>query len=67
MARTNVDIDEEACATVMRRYRLRTKREAINFALRSLAAEPLPLDQARSPRGSGWTGDLDEMRKDRLS
>jgi Arc/MetJ family transcription regulator len=67
MARTNVDIDEKACAAVMRRYRLRTKREAINFALRSLAAEPLPLDQARSLRGSGWSGDLDEMRQDRLS
>jgi Arc/MetJ family transcription regulator len=67
MARTNVDIDEKACAAVMRRYRLRTKREAINFALRSLAAEPLPIDQARSLRGSGWIGDLDEMRKDRIS
>jgi hypothetical protein len=34
----------------MRRYRLRTKREAINFALGSLAAKPLPLDQARRLR-----------------
>lgn len=67
MARTNIDIDEQACATVMRRYRLRTKREAINFALRTLAAEPLSLEQARSLRGSGWSGDLDEMRKDRVS
>jgi Arc/MetJ family transcription regulator len=67
MARTNVDIDEKACAAVMRRYRLRTKREAINFALRALAAEPLQLDQARSMRGTGWNGDLEEMRKDRLS
>jgi peptidoglycan/LPS O-acetylase OafA/YrhL len=31
------------------------------------AAAPLPLDQARRLRGSGWSGDLDEMRKDRLS
>lgn len=67
MARTNIDIDEQAYATVMRRYRLRTKREAINFALRTLAAEPLSLEQARSLRGSGWSGDLDEMRKDRVS
>jgi len=67
MARTNIDIDEQACAAVMRRYRLRTKREAINFALRTLAAEPLSLEQARSLRGSGWSGDLDEMRKDRVS
>ncbi len=62
MARTNVDVDDEACAEVMRRYRLTTKREAVNFALRSLAAEPLSLEEARRMRGSGWDGDLDEMR-----
>ena len=46
----------------MRRYRLATKREAVNFALRSLTSEPLSLDQARRMRGTGWEGDLDEMR-----
>ena len=46
----------------MRRYRLASKREAVNFALRSLAAEPFSLDEARRMRGSGWDGDLDEMR-----
>ena len=46
----------------MRRYRLTTKREAVNFALRSLAAEPFGLDEARRMRGSGWDGDLDDMR-----
>ena len=65
MARTNIDIDDEACAEVMRRYRLSTKREAVNFALRTVAAEPLGLDEARSLRGSGWDGDLDEMRSGR--
>ena len=39
MTRTNVDIDDQACAEVMRRYRLATKGEAINLALRMLAAE----------------------------
>ncbi len=65
MGRTNVDIDEKACAEVMRRYRLATKREAINIALQMLAAEPLPLDGARALRGSGWQGDLEAMRTDR--
>ena len=65
MARTNVDIDDRACAEVMRRYRLTTKREAINYALRTLAAEPLSLDEARALRGSGWEGDLEAMRADR--
>jgi Arc/MetJ family transcription regulator len=34
----------------------------VNFALRHLAAEPLSLDAARQLRGSGWEGDLDELR-----
>ena len=62
MARTNIDIDENACAEVMRRYKLGTKREAVNFALRFLAEEPLNLDQAKALRGSGWDSDLEEMR-----
>ena len=63
MSRTNIDIDDEACAEVMRRFRLATKRDAVNFALRTLAAEPLTVDEARGLRGSGWDGDLEEMRK----
>lgn len=65
MTRTNIDIDEEACAEVMRRYRLSTKREAVNLALRMVATEPLGLDEARGLRGSGWDGDLDDMRSGR--
>ena len=67
MSRTNVDIDDQACAEVMRRYRLATKREAVNYALRTLAAEPASLDEARAMRGSGWEGDLDAMRSGRTS
>ena len=67
MARTNVDIDEKACVAVMRRYGLTTKRDAVNFALRHLAAEPLSTSEARALRGSGWDGDLDEMRTSRVA
>jgi Arc/MetJ family transcription regulator len=67
MSRTNIDIDDDACAAVMRRYQLTTKREAVNFALRMLAAEPLSVDEARQLRGSGWEGDLDEMRASKVS
>jgi Arc/MetJ family transcription regulator len=65
MARTNIDLDDEACDAVMRRFHLSTKREAVNFALRTVAAEPLGLDEARQLRGSGWEGDLDELRSTR--
>ena len=67
MSRTNIDIDDNACADVMRRYSLTTKREAVNLALRMLSEEPLSLTEAREMRGSGWEGNLDEMRRDRLS
>ena len=65
MARTNIDIDEEACATVMRRYGLKTKRDAVNFALRRLVdgVAPMTLDEVRAMRGTGWDGDLDEIRR----
>jgi Arc/MetJ family transcription regulator len=65
MSRTNIDIDEEACRIVMQRYQLATKREAVNFALRSVAGEPLSVDTARRLRGSGWDGDLEQMRASR--
>ena len=64
MSHTNVNIDDESCAEVMRRYELATKSEAINFALRRLVAEPLSLEEARALRGSGWDGDLGAMRSD---
>lgn len=65
MARTNIDIDDQACSVVMKRYGLRTKREAVNFALRELAVQ-LSVVDAHKMRGSGWIGDLDELRGDRV-
>jgi Arc/MetJ family transcription regulator len=62
MARTNVDVDDELIAKAMRLYRLRTKREAIDFALRRLVGERDPYEAALALEGSGWEGDLDELR-----
>ena len=66
MASSNVNIDDDACAEVMRRYGFTTKREAMNFALRTLAVEPLSVDEAHALRGIGWEGDLDKLRSNRL-
>ncbi len=66
MARTNIEIDDDACAAVMRRYGLGSKREAVNFALRELAAVSTP-EEARRLKGSGWDGDLDTVRSDRVA
>lgn len=67
MSRTNIDIDEEACQVVMDRFHLRTKREAVNYALRLAASEVLDVQDARALRGSGWDADLDEIRSSRTA
>ena len=59
MARTNIDIDDDACGRVMSQYGLRTKREAVNLALRSLDAEPIGLNEEPSRiRGMGLLGSV---------
>ena len=60
--RTNIDIDDDLLDRAMRMYRLKTKREAVDFALRRLVAQPLDRDEALAMSGSGWDGDLDAMR-----
>jgi Arc/MetJ family transcription regulator len=52
MARTNIDIDESALEIVMRRYRLRTKTEAVDYALRALAGQPLTRDELLAMQGA---------------
>ena len=66
MTHLTVDIDDKACAEVMRRYGLSTQGKAINFALRKLADERASLEEARAMQGSGWEGDLDAMRENRV-
>ena len=52
MARTNIDLDEELVATIMRRYRVHTKREAVDLALRHLAGKPMTIAEALDMRGA---------------
>lgn len=62
MSRTNVEIDDGVIERVMRRYGLRTKRAAIDLALRRLDLEPMDREEALALRGRGWEGDLDQLR-----
>ena len=62
VARTNIDIDEDLIGRAMSRYGLHTKREAVDLALRRLVGEPLTLEDALAMGGTGWEGDLDELR-----
>ena len=62
--RTNIEIDDALIAKVMAATGIKTKREAVDTALR----ETLRLrEQGRVMELFGkinWVGDLDEMRRD---
>ena len=64
MTRTNVVIDEDLIERVMRQYGFRTKREAVDFALRRLVSRYEPTD-ILDLEGAGWGGDLEAMRAKR--
>lgn len=66
MARTNIDLDDELVAEVMRRYGLKTKKEAVDLALRRLVGPRLAPEFLQSLEGIGWEGDLDEMRRSKI-
>ena len=66
MIRTNIEIDEELVTTVMRHYHLRTKKDAVDLALRRTAGRPLTREFLDEVHGMGWDGDLAEMRNDHI-
>jgi Arc/MetJ family transcription regulator len=63
MSRTNIDIDDALIRRVMERYGCKTKREAVDFALRQVAPEPMTIDEVLAMQGRGWGGDLEAMRR----
>ena len=63
MARTNIEIDEELVERAMRRYRLPSRRAAVDLALRRLVGEAMSRDEALAMEGTGWEGDLDALRQ----
>jgi Arc/MetJ family transcription regulator len=63
MGRTNIEIDDDLVERVMRRYRLPSKRAAVDLALRRLVGEPMSRDEALAMEGAGWSGDLDALRE----
>jgi len=63
MVRTNIVLDEDLVTRVMDMFGLPSRRAAVDYALRRVAGVG---DRAliKELRGSGWIGDLDEMRRD---
>lgn len=62
VTRTNIEIDDELVGRAMRLYRLRSKREAVDLALRRLVGTPMSREEALAEEGGGWSGDLAEIR-----
>ncbi len=65
MSRTNIELDDRLVTEVMRRYGAPTKRAAVDLALRRLIADAMTDDEALAMQGSGWSGDLEEVRSSR--
>lgn len=64
MARTNIELDDELVAEVMRRYGVSTKKQAVDLALRRLVGVPLNPEFLLGLEGIGWDGELDGIRRE---
>lgn len=63
MSRTNIVLDDEAVEIIMKRYGMTTKTEAVNTALRSLAGQPMTVDEMLAMEGANFI-DPDEIPAD---
>lgn len=60
-SRTNIELDDEAVATIMERYGLKTKREAVDMAVHHLAGHPLTKEEVLAMRGTNFVEDVTEQ------
>ncbi len=63
--RTNIVVDDDLLEEVRLGFGVKTKREAIDRALRAAARKQRQLRAWDELRGSGWVGDLEAMRLDK--
>lgn len=63
--RTNIVIDDDLMADAMKALGVKTKREAVIRSLQDTVRVARQLRAIEDLRGSGWVGDLDEMRTDK--
>jgi Arc/MetJ family transcription regulator len=54
--RTNIEIEDVYVHTIMDRYGVRTKTDAVDLALRHLAGQPMTREEALAMRGAGAIG-----------
>ena len=56
--RTNIELDDEDIATIMGRFNIHTKTEAVALALRHLAGQPMTREEALAMRGAHAIGEI---------
>jgi Arc/MetJ family transcription regulator len=56
--RTNIEIEQDFVETIMDRFGVRTKTEAVDLALRHLAGQPMTREEALAMRGRGAIGEI---------
>ena len=56
--RTNIEIEDSYLQTVMQRYGVQTKTEAVDLALRHLAGQPFSREEALAMRGAQAIGEI---------
>ncbi len=56
--RTNIEIKESYVRTIMHRFGVRTKTEAVDLALRHLAGQPMTREEALAMRGARAIGSI---------
>lgn len=61
MTRTNIDLDDALVETAMRRFRLDSKRAAVQLALEKLVGEPMTRVEVLAMQGSGFEFTNDEV------
>jgi Arc/MetJ family transcription regulator len=63
--RTNIEIDDRLLAEAMKATGLKTKKAAVDEALRRLVRQYRQRRAIKDMIGLGWDGDLDAMREGR--
>ena len=61
VTRTNIDLDDELVERAMRRYRLDSKRAAVQLALEKLVGHPMTRSEVLGMQGSGFELTNDEV------
>ncbi len=56
--RTNIELEETYLEIIMRRYRVTTKTEAVDLALRHLAGQPMTREEALAMHGANLIGEI---------